>query len=167
MLKRLLTLTITLTIISPILPALADLILPGRCQMGTCWDTKLYRKKLIEKGKDGTLYSVDIATRSWKMGNEAPANFGASYSNYIYCSNTKPAYIFKSQNKYYAHFLNPGGDWYGYNISDYPIYWVTCHNFVGPNFFSKEMKDKAIQLGYPLNLPSEQKELNQVRDILK
>ncbi|PSF33891.1 hypothetical protein C7H19_19400 [Aphanothece hegewaldii CCALA 016] len=53
------------------------------------------------------------------------------------------------------------------NDSDnYPIYWATCHNFIGPDFFSLEMTERARQLGYSLNLPSEQIELKDVLDIL-
>lgn len=167
MLKRLVSLTIAMTIISQAQPAFGDLILPGNCHMGRCWEQKFFRKTLLEKGGDGTLYSVELATRSWSMEAEPSGLFTPSETGYIYCSTIRPAYIFKSENKYYAHFLNPGGEWYGYNRSDYPVYWATCHNFIGPDFFSEAMKNRAIQLGYPLNLPSEQKELNNVRDILR
>jgi hypothetical protein len=166
MLKRLLPLTIAIISISPVMPAFADLILSGRCQMGTCWEQKFFGKTLLEKGSDGTLYSVELATRSWPMGSEPSGSFSPSKISYVYCSTIRPTYIFKLENKYYAHFLNPGGDWFGYNRSEYPVYWATCHNFIGPDFFSENMKHKAIDLGYPLNLPSEQKELNNVRDIL-
>lgn len=135
-------------------------ILPGRCHMGQCWDNKFVSKSLLKTSNNGELYSVKIASRSWSIDSQPPDNFGQVEMSYVYCSRTKPAYIFNSDNTYYAHLLNPGGDWYGYNQSDYPIYWATCHNFVGPNFFSEEMTSRAIKLGYPLNLSSEQVELN-------
>lgn len=167
-LKRLLTLSTSLTIIFIALPAFAELILPGRCpHMGMCWENKFLKKTLLEKGRDGTLYSVELAGRSWRIESQPPDTFEPTRTSYVYCSKTRPAFIFKTDGKFIAHLLNPGGDWYGYNQSDYPVYWATCHNFVGPDFFSEVMKNRAIQLGYPLNLPSEQMDLNNVRDILK
>jgi hypothetical protein len=168
MFNRLLTFSTSLSIIFTALPAFADIILPGRCpHMGICWDQKFIKKTLLERGKNGTLYSVELASRSWRVEAQPPATFKPPNTSYVYCSTTRPALIFKSEGKYYAHFLNLGGDWYGYNVSDYPVYWTTCHNFVEPDFFSENMKKRAIQLGYPLNLTSEQKEVNNVRDILK
>lgn len=123
-------------------------------------------KTLIQSGSSGKLYSVEIATRSWPMGSQPSSPFGSPRTNYVYCSTKKPAYLFNSEGTYYAHLLNPGGDWYGYNMSDYPIYWATCHNLVGPDFFSERMRATARKLGYPLNLPSEQIELTNVLDIL-
>lgn len=53
-------------------------------------------------------------------------------------------------------------------IDMYPIYWATCHNFVGPDFFSEEMRNRATNLGYPRNenLEWNQFELTNIRDIL-
>lgn len=146
--------------------SLADVVLPGRCHMGECWEQKLIEKTLLKSSSQGKLYSVKIATRSWPMGSSPNSPFGSSQINYVYCSTKKPAYLFSSDGIYYGHLLNPGGDWYGYNMSDYPIYWATCHNFVGPDFFSERMKAKAIQLGYSVNLPSEQVELKNILDIM-
>jgi hypothetical protein len=147
--------------------AFADVILPGRCHMGECWDSKFVGKELIKKGNLGTLYLVTTASRSWQIDSQPPINFQNPTTQYVYCSTTKPAYIFKTEDGiYYAHLLNPGGDWYGYNQSDYPIYWATCHNIVGPNFFSEEMTARAKKLGYSTNLDSEQVELNNPIDIL-
>jgi hypothetical protein len=43
------------------LPAFADIILPGRCpHMGMCWENKFIKKTLLETGKSGTLYSVEV-----------------------------------------------------------------------------------------------------------
>lgn len=146
--------------------ALADIILPGSCHMGECYENKLIEKTILRKTANGILYSIRIASRSWPMGTQPNSRFGQMETNYVYCSTTKPAYIFKLDGIYYAHLLNPGGEWFRYNVSDYPIYWSTCHNFVGPDFFSEKMTAKAIKLGYPLNLPSEQIELNNVLEIM-
>lgn len=147
-------------------PGLADIILPGRCHMGWCSESKLLEKTLLKKGSNGTLYSIKTVGRAWKMGTEPTNDYGNERINYVYCSKTKPAYIFKSESTYIAHLLNPGGGWSGYNQSDYPAYWATCHNFVGPNFFSEEMTARAVQLGYTLKLPQEQIELNNLLEIM-
>lgn len=160
----LLTLGVVLLIAQPVL---ADIILPMRCHMGQCGEQKLLEKTLLKKGTNGTLYSVKTAGRSWKWGSEATRDFGNERISYVYCSKTKPAYIFKSESTYYAHLLNPGGGWSGYNHNDYPVYWATCHNFVGPNFFSEEMTARAVQLGYSLKLPQEQIELKNVVEIME
>lgn len=161
------------TITFPVLPQSQGqnrtrLVLPGRCQMGECWDNKFVEKMLLKVGPNGTLFSVKTASRSWQMGSQPPNSFGQAEVSYVYCSRTKPAYIFNHEHTYYAHLLNPGsGDFFGYNQSDYPIYWATCHNFVGPDFFSEEMTSRAIKLGYSLNLSSDQIELNNVLEIMK
>jgi hypothetical protein len=148
--------------------AQAEIILPGRCHMGYCWENQFLGKTLLRTGNDaGKLYSVKLASRDWEMGTSPSSSYGKPTVSYVYCSTTKPAYIFQADGTYFAHLLNPGGDWFGYNMSDYPIYWATCHNFVGPNFFSEEMTSRAIQLGYPLDLPSEQIELDNVLEILR
>jgi len=100
------------------------------------------------------------------MGSQPISRFGRVEVNYVYCSKTRPAYVFSSDGTYYGHLLNPGGAWYGYNKSDYPVYWTTCHNFIGPEFFSEEMTSQAIRLGYPLDLTSEQIELKNVLEIM-
>ena len=101
------------------------------------------------------------------MGSQPPNSFGKVEVSYVYCSTIRPAYIFNSDNIDYAHLLNPGGDdWYGYNFSDYPLYWATCHNYVGLDFFSEEITSRAIKLGYSLNLPSEQIELKNPLEIM-
>ncbi|MBE7383077.1 MAG: hypothetical protein F6J95_016895 [Leptolyngbya sp. SIO1E4] len=166
MLKQFLSLATVMTAIFAALPASGELILPGRCHMGICWDQKFLGKALIDQSANGKLYEVELAFRSWPMESEPPNTFETPDTSYVFCSTDRPAYIFESDGTYFAHLLNPGGDWYGYNVSDYPVYWATCHNFVGPNFFSEEMTNRAIQLGYSLDLPSDQIELTNVRDIM-
>lgn len=134
---------------------------------GECGDIKFVGKTLLKTGTDGELYSIKTASRSWKMNSQPSDSFGQVGISYVYCSRIKPAYIFNSDGTYYAHLLNPGGSPLGYDISDYPIYWATCHNFVGPDFFSEEMTARAIRLGYSLNLDARQIELNNVPEIME
>ncbi|MDJ1185538.1 hypothetical protein [Roseofilum casamattae] len=166
-----LTLSVTPLLLAQATPTFRTL--PGRCHMGICWDNQYRGKTLLYQGKGDRLYSVELAFRSWEMGAEPPNIFEAPRTIYAYCSTAKPALIFpedssNSDSGYIAHLLNPGGDdWAGYNMDDYPIYWLTCHNIVGPDFFSEEMSDRALQLGYPLNLPSESLTLDRWRDIIE
>lgn len=164
--KRIFQITVATALGLSSQPVWADVILPGRCHMGECWESKLLRKNVLKKGSNGTLYEIRTASRSWPMDSQPSSNFGEPSVSYVYCSTTKPAYIFKADDTLYAHLLNPGGDYGGIDQSDYPIYWATCHNFVGPDFFSEEMTQRAKKLGYPLDLPSEQIELKDVLDII-
>jgi len=147
-------------------PVLANIVLPGRCHMGECWEQKFLGKKPLKSGPNGKLYSVKLTSRSWPMASQPSGRFGRVQTSYVYCSKTRPAYVFRNEGIYYAHLLNPGGDWYGYNRSDYPVYWATCHNLVGPDYFSEKMTIKARKLGYSLDLPSDQIELKNVLEIV-
>jgi hypothetical protein len=133
-------------------PAKADVILPARCHMGICGENRFIQKDVL---------------RTWPMEEEPSGSYNEPRTSYVYCSTSRPAIVFESDGIYYADLLNPGGDdFYGYNMSDYPVYWATCHNFVGPDFFSERMTANAIRLGYPLNLPQDQIELRNVLDIM-
>ncbi|NEO82738.1 MAG: hypothetical protein F6J87_00520 [Spirulina sp. SIO3F2] len=146
-----------------------DLILPGRCHMGQCWENKFLGKTPLQAGPNGTLYAVELALRIWPIGTEPSSDFDAPRTSYIYCSTTRPAIIFRFEGDttYYGNLLNPGGDnWSGATQDAYPIYWATCHNFVGPDFFSQAMTTKAIELGYPLNLPNESLQLANPLEIM-
>ena len=48
--------------------------------------------------------------------------------------------------------LNPGGTPASFLEETYKIYWVTCHDIAGPDFFSEEMSAFARERGYPLDL---------------
>lgn len=167
--KRIFQMTVAIAFSLSSQPAWADVILPGRCHMGECWESKFLGKTVLKKGSNGTLYEVETADRSWPIETQPSGNYESPTVSYVYCSTIKPAYIFISQfdQQLTAHLLNPGGDYGGYNQSDYPIYWATCHNFIGPDFFSDEMTERAKKLGYPLDLPSEQIELKDIFEIVK
>ena len=168
MLRKLVLLTSSILAVSVAIPALANILLPAGCRFEVCVRNRYLGKTLIDEDTDGKLYEVQLQTeiRSWETDELLEAQ--SPRKNWVYCSTARPAYIFESaaSDTYTAHLLNPGGDYFGYNQAGYPIYWTTCHNFVGPNFFSEEMTNRAIQLGYSLDLPSEQIELTNVQDIM-
>jgi hypothetical protein len=156
----------TLAIATSTNSVLADTIVPGRCNQGKCWENRIERKTLIRRTNSGDLYSIVTSQREWDFGAESTkTEFGTPKVNYAFCSTKSPAVIFEVDRQYYAHLLNPGADdFYGYNMSDYPVYWAVCHNIVGTGnlmdyFTGGIITEQAIKLGYPLNLPSDQIEL--------
>jgi hypothetical protein len=147
--------------------ALAEITLPVWCRQEVCYETKIIKKTLLLKQSGDRLYSIDQSYRYWKQAQTRPAKFDETKISYVYCSTTRPAYIFKSDHHtYYAHLLNPGGGSGGYNYVSYQTYWAACHDIAGPDYFSERITSHAIQLGYPLNLESNQIELDNVREIL-
>jgi len=72
----------------------SNIVLPGRCHMGECWDNKFIEKKLLKEGSSGNLYSIKTASRSWSMGSQPPKSFGEVELSYVYCSRKKPSVIF-------------------------------------------------------------------------
>lgn len=156
--------------------ARADAIVPGRCHMGTCHEMLVEKKTKLRESSVGTLYEVQVRGRSWPMDSPRPSPsrvpFGKADISYVLCSTSSPAYIFSApesfSSNYVAHRLNPDGQsWFGYNRSSYSIYWVTCHNLVGPSFFSPAMVTRAIQLGYTGNSPEDQIEISHPLDLMR
>ncbi|TVP65216.1 MAG: hypothetical protein EA342_14680 [Leptolyngbya sp. LCM1.Bin17] len=166
MIKQAFLLSAGLLLAALVKPVLADLILPGRCHQGYCYENKFVSKTRLGEGQDGTLYAVELASRNWQNGVTVPGAFEPSRTTYVYCSTRRPMLIFELENTYYINTLNPGGRSYGFNMSDYPIYWATCHNFVGPDFFSERMTNQARRLGYPLNLTQGQSQIRELSDVL-
>ncbi len=166
MIRQAFLLSAGLLLTAVVKPALADLILPGRCHQGYCHENKFVSKTRLDDGQDGTLYAVELASRSWQNGVTSPGAFEPSRTIHVYCSTRRPMFIFQADSRYYVNTLNPGGNFYGFNMSDYPIYWATCHNFVGPDFFSERMTNQARRLGYPLNLNQGQSQVRELSDVL-
>jgi len=109
------------------------------------------------------------------MGSPRPSAakvpFDRPEISYVICSTSKPAYLFRasagSSSNYLAHRLNPDGQsYYGYNMSDYSIYWATCHNLVGPVYFSPMMVTQSIRLGYSGKLIQDQIETNDPLELM-
>ena len=159
-------------------PALAhaQVIVPGRCHMGSCFEMLSASKQAIRSNRVGTLYEVKVSSRSWSMGSPRPSAakvpFARSEISYVICSTSKPAYIFKasagSSSNYLAHRLNPDGQSnYGYNMSAYSIYWATCHNLVKHVYFSSTMVTQSIRLGYPGKLIQDQIEINHPLELMR
>lgn len=136
------------------LPAQAELILQSRCRMGECSEIWFGGKTLLEERGRERLYEIEIAYRSTPIGEEPNGPFYNQGKSYVLCSHSRPRHIFKDDDseRYHSVYLNPGVV-PGAEYEDHILYWTTCHNIVGPNFFSDEMRQRAIDLGYSLGLP--------------
>ncbi|APB33384.1 hypothetical protein GlitD10_1064 [Gloeomargarita lithophora Alchichica-D10] len=144
-------------------------IVQSDCRQGQCWESQVLGTRLEQQTPQGRLYQVTVGRRSWPMDGKPPAQLGERSQDYVYCSRTRPAFIFRNPAGagYLAHLLNPGGESFGYNQNAYPVYWGVCHSVYNQDVFSPAMTQKAKQLGYPLNLSSDQIGLPRVADILQ
>ena len=144
-------------------------IVQSGCRQGQCWESQVLGTRLVQKTPRGELYQITVGRRSWAMGGKPPSQFAERSQDYVYCSRTRPAYIFPNPagGGYLAHLLNPGGEAFGYNQNAYPVYWGVCHGIYKQDVFSPAMTQKAKQLGYSLNLTSDQIPLLRVVDILE
>ena len=152
-------------------PAVAEMVLPGRCHMGSCYEMSIKDKKPLKRTSSGTLYEIRQASRNWKMPTPKNYNsipFGDYSILYVHCSTKRPATIFKDEAPpygYRATLLNPNGrDYFGFNMAAYHMYWGVCHG-VTDDFWSEEMVSKSIALGYPGNLEQDQIQINHPLDI--
>ncbi|NJN60545.1 MAG: hypothetical protein HC795_02485 [Coleofasciculaceae cyanobacterium RL_1_1] len=150
-------------------PAVAEIVLSGRCHMGQCTQMRFDRKVLLEDEAGEQLYAIETAYRLTPMGEEASGEFSETRRSYVRCSRTRPAYIFQVEGseQYYSSHLNPGADPAGFAYEAQVLYWTTCHNIIGPDFFSDAMRDRAINLGYPLNLSEDQVSGDSLNEVLQ
>jgi len=167
-------LMISISLLSVAVPVVAQPqggkpIVQSGCRQGECWESQVLGTRLAQKTPRGQLYQITVGRRSWPMDGKPPSQFAVRSQDYVYCSRTRPAHIFRNPAGagYLAHLLNPGGEAFGYNQNAYPVYWGVCHGIYNQDVFRPAMTQKAKQLGYPLNLPSEQIALPRVVDILE
>jgi len=155
-------------------PALANIVISGNCPRDMCLDQQFLGKTLLRRGSDGSLFSVQVATREWSRLFDQPGAFGPPQTEYFYCSTSRPAVIYPTEDGGFSvTTLNPGrnpaelGYYSSFQSWAYQLYWVTCHNFVGPEFFSEEMTRRAVQLGYPLNLTKRRFDISNLDEIVR
>jgi hypothetical protein len=150
----------------------AELLIDGRCNQGRCSQIRYDGKTLLYDEHNEQIYAIDTSIRFSSDGftpiRPQDRVFGNSRRSYVRCSRTQPAYIFQSMNsgEFYSTSLNPGENPAGFAQEATVLYWVTCHNIVGPNFFGEDMRQRAIDLGYPLNLRLNQTSSDSLEDLL-
>lgn len=152
-------------------PAVAEMVLPGRCHMGSCYEMSIKDKRPLTRTSSGTLYEIHRASRSWTMGtskHNKSTPFGDYSILYVHCSTKRPAIILKDDAPpydYQATLLNPNGrDYFGSNMAAYHMYWGVCHG-VTDDYWSEKMVSKSIALGYPGNLEQDLIEIHHPLDI--
>ena len=124
-------------------PADSNIVL-GRCHMDTCSWWKVERQETIRTSSKGHLVKVLTRSTSEEFAGEYVIQNGypeyqlqsARWNDppsieYLYCSNTLPAYIFfdKEKSKYEAliPFDNDGSSW-GYSMDVANLYNYVCNN---------------------------------------
>lgn len=164
MMSILKTLTL-LSILTVSLPAIAQTkkVLDAGCRQGTCWESSLISKKLVHQnqlgGEPSKLYRLEVENKRTGRSTQIERT-----SQWVYCSTRQPFVAFSpslNEDLIYLHYLNPGGEIYGYNAGSSRTYWAICHNTWNAGTFgsSENLARKARQLGYSLTLQSDQREI--------
>lgn len=126
-------------------------------RQGTSWSVYLLNKEPVKKiergGETKQLYVVDLETNSSYDGV-------SQQTNIVQCSTSEPFIAFKNNydtSMAIVHYINPGGEMYGYNTGSNWIYWAVCHDLYSP--WEQDLSAKATQLGYSTKLGSQQVEM--------
>ena len=172
--KHLLSFITAVTCLPIAQAAYAEVLFSPTCRQGHCFQSKFIRKVAAEESTTGTLYTVEIASRSWPMGTEPPSIWNSPGQSYVNCSKFQPAGIFKSsfgeEDVFVVHLLDPDTLTPAlFMIGSYEVYGTTCHNLVGPFSFSESLNpiSNATQsLGYNPFLRERQVTINSL-DLLK
>lgn len=153
------------SILTVSLPAIAQpkQVLDSGCRQGTCWESSLLSRTLVHQNQLGgaanQLYKIEVETQF--TGNDSKTE---QTSRWVYCSTSQPFVAFTSSPNdelIYLHYLDPGGDVFGYNSGSNRIYWAVCHDIWNAKVFSPQegLARKAQQLGYSRSLQSDQREI--------
>ena len=138
-------------------PAQSKKLIYEGLRQGTSWSVYLLNKepvKQIERGGETKqLYVVNLETDSSYDGI-------SQQTNIVQCSTSQPFIAFKDDYDTamaIVHYINPGGEMYGYNTASNWIYWAVCHDLYSP--WDYDLTSKATQLGYSTELGSQQVEM--------
>jgi hypothetical protein len=126
-------------------------------RQGSSWSVYLLDKKLIKEielgGETRRLYLVNEEINSSYDGIRQQTNL-------VQCSTSQPFIAFKDeyeQQMAIIHYINPGGEMFGYNTGDHWTYWAVCHDLFSPREY--DLKLRANELGYSTKLESQQLEI--------
>ena len=102
-------------------------------QQGSSWKVYLLNKKLAQEiqlsGETRRLYLVDLEIDSNDSGIKKRR------TDLVQCSASQPFVAFKNDDlKQTAilHYINPGGEWSGYNKDSHLEYWIICQELWKP-----------------------------------
>lgn len=136
-------------------------VVPSRCHMGECVELHYQGKSLVKEVGNEKLYKIEVQTYLSPMGNYEGGEFWPkAASEMVLCSTERPLLVHQESvgDPYNINQLNPGPNPPGYLMEAHMLYWMTCHDEAGPDFFTLAMEEKAQGLGYPLNLTTDQNE---------
>lgn len=126
-------------------------------RQGTSWKVYLLNKKFVKEVKLGgetkKLYLADMEIDNSYSGT-------SKQTRLFQCSTSAPFVAFKDSaisGLAFLHYLNPGGNWGGYNFGSYQQYWAICHDLW--QLPTNQWTSQAKQLGYSTELKSEQVEI--------
>ncbi|MEB3218368.1 MAG: hypothetical protein VKN72_19335, partial [Nostocales cyanobacterium 94392] len=126
-------------------------------RQGTSWKVYLLNKKLAQEiklgGETRRLYLVDLEINNSYSGIKRRTDL-------VQCSASAPFVAFKDDSipqTAILHYINPGGEWAGYNQDSHLQYWVICHDLWKP--LDSDLKRLAKQFGYSTQLESMQVEI--------
>jgi hypothetical protein len=126
-------------------------------RQGSSWSVYLLNKKLIKEielgGEIRRLYLVnEEVNRSYDGVHQQ--------TNLVQCSTSQPFIAFKNEYEpqmAIIHYINPGGEMFGYDTGDHWTYWAVCHDLFSS--WEYDLKLRATQLGYSTKLESQQLEI--------
>jgi hypothetical protein len=133
-------------------------LLRGRCHQGECSFTKVVSTQTV--GKNDAGYMLLIKERSAIVNLSAkdpdpekvkpPKYFGLVKVSFAFCSTQRPAIIFYSDGKFYAHVLNIGESASDFAVRSHVEYWAVCHEKVVSvsDVMSDALAKEARDLGY-------------------
>lgn len=126
-------------------------------RQGVTWRVYLLNKKLTKtmkvSGETRRLYLVNLEVVNSSSGISRRTDL-------VQCSTSRPFVAFKADfipDSAIIHYINPGGETFGYNADSHWQYWVVCHDLWQP--WEQDLAAKAKQLGYSMKLESEQVEI--------
>ncbi|NJK51672.1 MAG: hypothetical protein HC936_00875 [Leptolyngbyaceae cyanobacterium SU_3_3] len=125
--------------------------------MGTSWEVYLLNKKFVKQielgGETRKLYLAEM-----EVNNSYSGTF--KQTSLFQCSTSAPFVAFKTDSipgLAILHYINPGGDWFGYNFEGHQQYWAICHDLWQVS--SDKWTSEAKRLGYSTELKSDQIEV--------
>jgi hypothetical protein len=138
------------------------MLIHGRCHMGECSFTEIVSTKTVGARTGGALVAAKersaVVTAPVKNGEpqynlvQPPKFLGFIKVSYAFCSTERPAFVFYSNGKFYAHVLNVGdaNGVSGYNTDSHLLYWAICHQKVlrEEDLAGEALAKQALDLGY-------------------
>jgi hypothetical protein len=138
------------------------MLIHGRCHMGECSFTEIVTTKTVGARTGGALVAAKersaVVTAPVKNGEpqynlvQPPKYLGLVKVSYAFCSTERPAFVFYSNGKFYAHVLNVGdpAGVSGYNTDSHLLYWAICHQKVlrEEELTGEGLAKQAQELGY-------------------